>query len=473
MTIDPGKLIPLFIPWVLSLLFQGNDITSFIMAWTGHLFIFYYTLTGKVVPITSTGSIKDFVMQPIVINQLIFAGFSGVSTVFYFMSINGYYYFTPQEFFIPDQQLITETTACQRLYVLAHASLVSGILFARRGDEAPKWKVVTGKSQSLFLLFISAIAFAFFLGLRSISGLMQVALMFDALNLVASILALALALREKRNMTLIIAVILFAINISSALISGWKEQLLIPFLLLGFFLYQYYPKFVLFGAPVIGFLYLTYVPTFNQSFRYFTWEQGVDTETAFQTSLAITLEANTDDITQTNWNFFTNRLSEVNMFVKFREYVPEIRDYYGFQIVKQSIINLLPRAVFPNKPITEAVVMERVYEAGVVANISNVSAKPAFVVDCFLSGGSLGVFLGTFLLGCFMSYASWYANTLFGGYLFGTALMYNSFFNELWRGNCFEFISTSMMWGLIVMYLVHRLSKYAGILVPADAQKDK
>jgi hypothetical protein len=468
MKVSYTTLFGLLLPWALASLFSDNPKVSYLIAWIGHWLIFYFTLSGKVIPI-KTGSIRSRVMEPIVINQIIFAGFSGISTIFYFLSINGFYYLTPIEFFIEDSELVRNTAECQRLYIIGHWGLIAGIVLGKKPEKSLEWTVKTGNSPSLFLLFISGISFVIFLALRSIQGLNQVAIMFDALNLVSSILALAFAVKEKNILTIAIALTLFGVNISSALISGWKEQLLVPFLLLFFFLYQSYPKTVLLGAPILGFLYFTYIPTFNQTFRSLTWEKGEDAQIALQIAITGTLEANTEEINQNNWTFLTNRLSEVNMLIKYKEFVPKFHAYYGFQILQQSVINLIPRILYKDKPITESMVMQRVFEAGVVSNISNVSAKPAYIADCYLTAGSMGVLLGTMVLGYIISFASGYADKLFGGYTFGTSLMYNSIFNELWRGNCFEFMSTTIFWGLIILFIVHRVSRYANIIQPKDA----
>lgn len=467
MKTNTANLSLLLLPWLASLAFSGNSSLSYAFAWGGHWLILYMTLSGKIIPMEG-GSIRARVMEPIVINQIIFAGFSGISSLFFFLSLNGYYYFEPIEFFLPDQDLIDQMTECQQDYLLGHFGLVAGIVLGKKPDPVRQWRVVTGRSVSQFLLFISGIAFVLFIAFRSINGLYQIALMFEALNLVASILALVFAIKEKNTFTLTIAAILFGVNIFQSLVSGWKEQLLIPFLLLGFFLYQNYPRLILIGAPLVGFLYFTYIPTFNQAFRNLTWEKGEDAQVALAIALESTLEADAEDIGNNNWSFLTNRLSEANMLIRYKEFVPDFHPYYGLTIVQQAAVNLIPRILYKDKPITESVVMQRVFEAGVVSNISNVSAKPAFIADCVLSAGTFGVLAGTFLLGYFISYAQHFSARLFGGYTFGTALMYNSIFNELWRGNCFEFIATTMFWGIVILYVIHRASRYGKIIVPAD-----
>jgi hypothetical protein len=288
--------------------------------------------------------------------------------------------------------------------------------------------------------------------------------MFETLNLVASILALSMALREKNIFVLVIASLLFVSNISAALLSGWKEQILIPFILLGFFLYQYFPKSVMVGMPIIIYVYFVYVPTFNNIYRNLTWNLGQNQEEAYEIALATTLSADVEEVSSNNWSFLISRLSEINMLVKYMESTPEVVSFYYFDLIQQSILNLVPRTFYSDKPVTETLVMQRVYAAGVVSDLSNVSAKPAFIADCYLSGGTIAVFIITFCLGYFMQFASGYCEQLFGNYTFGTALMYNSFFNELWRGNCFEFIATSIFWGTVMVYVIHRLARYSKVL---------
>lgn len=452
----------LYIPWLLSNLYSEDANISFGIAWLGQFFIIFYSLSY--LARNEETKMRDRVMTPIVINQIIFFGFSGLTSIFYYLDMSGYYFLEKDIFYIPDVDFLVKTASAQRLYVLGHAGMVTGILSYKINPEKQKWRVVTGSSISFFILIISAISFLIFIILTFIPGLEQVALMFETLNLVSSILALSMALREKNIIVIAIATFLFISNISAALLSGWKEQILIPFLLLGFFLYQYFPKSVLFGMPIVIYIYFVYVPTFNNIYRNLTWNQGQDQNVAYEIALATTLNADSEEVSSNNWSFLTSRLSEINMLVKYMENTPEITPFYYFDIIQQSILNLMPRILYPNKPVTETLVMQRVYSAGVVSDMSNVSAKPAFIADCYLSGGSIGVVVITFLLGYFMQFASTYCEKLFGSYTFGTALMYNSFFNELWRGNCFEFIATSIFWGTVMVYVIHRLARYGNLI---------
>jgi len=109
-------------------------------------------------------------------------------------------------------------------------------------------------------------------------------------------------------------------------------------------------------------------------------------------------------------------------------------------------------------------VLDRVYDAGVIRRGSNVSAKPAFIVDCYLSGGAIGVFIGLFLYGAIAQLISLKAEYLFGGYVLGTALIFSGLFQIFWRGLSFEFLINSVFWSYISMLAIFRVLRYTKVL---------
>jgi hypothetical protein len=101
--------------------------------------------------------------------------------------------------------------------------------------------------------------------------------------------------------------------------------------------------------------------------------------------------------------------------------------------------------------------MKRVYDAGVVNEHSTVSAKPAFVVDAYLSAGGFGVFIFLFLYGATAQLISTKAEYLFGGYILGTALIFSGLFQIMWRGLSFEFLINTVFWSYITMLIIHKI----------------
>lgn len=145
------------------------------------------------------------------------------------------------------------------------------------------------------------------------------------------------------------------------------------------------------------------------------------------------------------------------MFTRFVQSTPEKVDFYNLKLLKQSAIVLVPRIFWQDKPITEELVMSRVYDAGVINRGSNVSAKPAFIVDAYLSFGGIGVFIFLLIYGAVAQLISLKAEKLFGGYVLGTALIFSGLFQIMWRGLSFEFIINTVLWSYVSMLIIQKI----------------
>ena len=77
-------LILIYIPWILAIATQLFPIASYLIAWLGSFFIFYWTLFSRVKFIPHDLPLTKQVMRPIVLIQLIFAGFMCCTSIFYF-----------------------------------------------------------------------------------------------------------------------------------------------------------------------------------------------------------------------------------------------------------------------------------------------------------------------------------------------------------------------------------------------------
>src|SRR5690625_1192632 len=97
------------------------------------------------------------------------------------------------------------------------------------------------------------------------------------------------------------------------------------------------------------------------------------------------------DFSAINWTFLTGRFSEIGLFVKFLESVHVSVPFCGGLLAALSGMSLMPCALWSTMPFTVNLVMQRVYEYGVVGRAFNVSAKPQYVVDRYFSCGAFGV----------------------------------------------------------------------------------
>ena len=455
------KYLVLYLPWGLALLFEPDPVLSYFIAWLGSILIFYLTLSGWVTPLPKDRRISEQLMRPIFMVQAIFAGYMAVATIFYFLNLLGYVDFQPVNEVI-DQQKLGLAATCQRYYVLGHAAFVTGMAAFMKYHVKQVYKVDTGKLANT-LLFVAIITLVSSFLFLKIPALSQFYIQLTALSFIAGTLALAFAIPLKKLWNIVFCIFLYISNFYNALISGFKEPIIISVLVLGIFLYPNYKKIVsIVFMPVLIILFY-FLPTYNAIYRQNAWSDEINADDAYK--IALDEVINNDQAGKlSNWDFLSFRLSEIDMFTTFVNSTPKHIDFYGFKLLDQSLTAVIPRAFWPSKPSTESLVMERVYDAGVANRNSNVSAKPAFIVDAYLSGGAFGVFIGLFIYGAVVQLISLKADQLFGGYILGTALIFSGLFQIFWRGLSFEFLINSVFWSYISMLVIFRIFKATSIL---------
>lgn len=460
---SPEQYFPLFIPWLLACLLNDNPVISYLTAWSGFFFICYISLSGKIKPLPDDRNIAEQLMRPIFLVQIIFAGYMCSTSIFYFLDLMGYADFTrPDIFYLVDEKRLQLTAQCQRYYSLGHASFVAGILAFMHYPE--KQKYAYNRNELLRLIFILAlITVSLSYLLQFIGGLSQFSHQLNILSFIAGTLSLAFAIPQRKVLLIISSLAIYGVNFYQALTSGFKEPVILSTLLLGIFLYPSYKRVVLVTFVPLLLLLFILLPTYNRIFREQAWSAQTSANEASQLALASAF--NEPDVS--NWSFFAYRLSEIDMFTKYVHSSPAQVNYYGLALIAQSFKAIIPRLLWPEKPITEQLVMERVYSAGITSRKSNVSAKPAFVADAFLFAGPLGITICLFLYGAICQLISIKAEQLFGGYILGTALVFTGLFQVFWRGQSFEFLFNTVCWSYVTMYLVFYALRATNILKPS------
>lgn len=458
----------LYIPWGLSLLFKSDPYVSYLIAWGGSFFIFFVTLTGLVKPLPKDLPIAEQIMRPIFIVQIIFAGYMCATSIFYFMNVIGFDNFEKIKYYLVNQDSLEVTAKCQRYYCLGHAAFVSGILFFMKYPVKTKVYVEKGSIANLLLLF-AVISLPTSMLFLYVPGLSQFYFQFNTLSFISGTMALAFAIPLRKTGNTVVCAVLYLFNFYQAAISGFKEPIIISVMVLGIFLYPNYKKLVpLIFVPALLTLFM-FLPAYNRAFRQSAWSEEASTDEATQTALTAALSTDEDD---SNWGFLVFRLSEIDMFTGFVRSTPSKVDYYGLDLINQSAMAIVPRIFWPTKPNTEELIMERVYAAGVINRNSKVSAKPAFIVDAYLSWGEFGVFFYLFLYGAVAQLIALKAESLFGGYTLGTALIFSGLFQIFWRGLSFEFLINTVFWSYISMLLVCRVLTKLNILKPIEDTTD-
>lgn len=459
------KFILLYLPWILSLVFKEQPILSYFIAWLGSFFIFFISLKGQIVPLPDDRSFADQIMRPIVLVQIIFAGYMCCTSIFYFMSLLGYDNFTAPVFYLPDPYKLRLAAQCQQYYCLGHAAMVSGILFFMRYPKVPKYQIQPDKMAQM-LYYAAIFSFPLAILFLKVPGLSQFAHQFKALSFMASALGLAFAIPQKKLVNIAVCSMFYALNFYAAMVSGFKEPIILSVMVLGIFLYPIYKKLVLMiFIPALVVLFIV-LPTYVNVIRQTSWSGDAEADVATSEALDAAINQGAT-ANETTWTFLVGRFSEIDMFTNFVESTPEKIDYYHFQFIKQALIVVVPRIFWPSKPVTEQLVMQRVYDAGVINPYSRASAKPAFVVDAYLSWGGWGVFIFLFIYGAAAQCISQKAESLFGGYVLGTALIFSGLFQIFWRGQSFEFLLNNIFWSYISMLVIAAALRRLHILEPA------
>jgi hypothetical protein len=460
---DIAKFAILFVPWAISSLAESLPVLSYLIAWFGSFFILFITLTGKIKPLPADRGVAEQLMRPIFIIQIIFAGYMCCTSIFYFLNILGYNYFQKINNVLAIDQTALELTAqCQRYYCLGHAAFVTGILFFMKYPDKQKYHVEKETLANL-LLMVALISFPVSLFFLRIPGLSQFYQQLSSLSFIAGTLALAFAIPLKKVGNTLICLALYVFNFYQAFISGFKEPIIISILVLGIFLYPNYKKLVTITFVPAIILLFVFLPAYVNSFRQNAWSGDETAENASQIALDEALN-DKDVVDDTNWGFLVYRLSEIDMFTGYVKSTPEYVDFYRGQILQQSAMAIVPRIFWPSKPNTEELIMERVYNAGVVYRGSSVSAKPAFIVDAYLSWGAIGVFVFLFAYGAVAQLIDVKAEELFGGYILGTALIFSGLFQIMWRGLSFEFLINTVFWSYITMLVIFKILRSRNIL---------
>lgn len=455
----------LFIPYVLAALFQDAPSASYLMAWGGSFWIFYLTLSGAVKPLPGDGSLARQLFRPIGVTHLVFAGYTAVTSIFHFLDLHGYFYLAHDTLAEASRSQIALTAEAQRYYVLAHAAFATGILMFADYRQSGEWRVRSDLDRPWFMLYLAGGLYVATQALKWGPGLGQIQGKLAVLALVASVLSLALAIVQGRASLVVASGLLYGFNLIEAFLSGWKEEVLVVFLLLGIFLYPFYKRTVAVLVPVGMIVLLAILPTYASIFRQMNWQGNVGEQEAAEVALERTLEGDVN-LARQNWTFLTNRLSLIGMFTGYIDNVPEHRPYYGFEIVKNGVMGVVPGVVWPGKPSLERLAMERVYENGIAKRGSSVSAKPPFVFDAYLSFGALGILACCFVFGATASFASRLAERWFGGYLLGSGLVYTALFRVFWKGPAFEYFFNPIFWSFLLMGALFLAGKWTGILVP-------
>ncbi len=455
------KFLLLFLPFVLSYLLQDTPEVSYWVAWLGSIFILWFSLSGRLRKLPGGHSLRFQLFRPIVFTQLVFASYTALTSVFYFLAVRrGEFFLLPDGWAQPSTAL---TATAQRYYVLAHASVTTGMFLAMNYDDSGMYAIRPRWGHSRFLLGIASAFFLLTLVASQIPLMFQLTFRFREIATAAAVFSFALALINKEGTLVWLNALVFILTIGAALLSGWKEEVLVLLIFFFLVLFPYYRKATLIVGSISLAAFVLIMPAYTTIFRTLSWYGQTSKEEASALAYKAIVSGNADLVGLTQ-SFARDRLSEIGLFVGYLQQVPDKRPFYGSKLVEQSLVNLVPKILWPDKPNTENLVMERVFENNIYSRRSIISAKPQFVVDGYLSVGAIGIVLSCLMYGVLASVASRFAERWFGGYMMGSGLVYSGLFQIFWRGNSFEFFVGTVFWSFALMVAMFQLGRTLGIV---------
>lgn len=454
-------IFKLFIPILICSLII-DPITLYFAAWLGSIQILFlvFSLTKRVY---NKAIFWEHIFRSYYITYFIFFVFLNLTSIFYFIDNLGYYYFDYIKEKINLSQ-ISKISYAQYLLLIGHTFYTLGLLLSiNKFSQKKKWQIVSKNIP--FLIIKSILLFAILrIATSSSESLQQIAEKCSTLITCMSSYLIALSIKNKKYIQyLFIGLSIYLSNMLGNIYLGMKEAIIFPFLILSLSIAQYYRRTFIFIFTPMLIVLLYILPTFTLSIRKNVWFGNSDAKTA--SSLALNqIKTQSDEVRVNNWNFLTLRLSEVNMFIKYIDHVPHVRDFYGLSILQQSLVAFLPKAIYPNKPSLEALSMERAYDAGIYPRGIPGSAKPLPSVDGYLMYGAIGIAIYFFFTGWFATYINAKCEYLFGGYSFGSVIIFTSLYKIFWKGNSFEFVISNIFWSTIFMLMIFYILRILSII---------
>ncbi|MBI2361074.1 MAG: hypothetical protein HYV04_19580, partial [Deltaproteobacteria bacterium] len=459
-----ARILLLYLPSFVGLIWDA--LPRFSIAWSvaGSFFIAIITQTRWFREPDDDIPVTQRLLRPISVYQFYFLGFQVVGSAFYALNAAGYNFHG--QVAMPQESKLELIAQLQSYMLLAHASVMAGMKLV--GFKYGKPRYVIPALPPYGLILISFISLGAGTVATMISPLYNLGLKLFDLSLTAILVETWLSVRRGHftNQALTLSVLGF--NLFGQILSGWKGLVLWSAITLGGMFFPLMPKRVIVVGTAFFLFWVLFLHPFGQLYRPLTWYYEIKPEIAIEMAkeyaLNLTMEERLDNL----WETMIDRVNDMWQFEKYVQHVPDRRPYYGFDLIQEAMIALVPRILWPEKPDLERVAMQRVYEAGVVSENTPVSAKTSFYIDGYLSGGWLAMALASLGYGVVAVFVSRACERLFGGYDIGTCFIYVGLFT-FWinSGPNFLFFVGAIWTSFVTMFGLFVAGRGAGWIVPA------
>jgi hypothetical protein len=383
----------------------------------------------------------------------LFIGYQFLTSIFYYMDANGYFYFVKR--YAANFNAIEGATAVIEDGFWATLGMIAGqkLLYKRKQFTTgyDLGKIGLGYVITAAVIF-SALSFLPFLtGLKTIilSGLQLLALY---------LLFKDLKVNGRINRVYLLICIYFMIL---SFLSGMKEGIVMITLNMFLFSLYFFPRrrvlIIILFIPL--FSLFQYLIVFTNYMRQRVWYGGADARTS---ALAFEVKEEKTDIDEDNWIFLTGRLSEMDMFIKYRSYINTTKEYMTDEMTTAALYSPVPSFLRPDESSIDKTAMNRAIKTGAFIKSHDkdyTSAKPSTYPDAYMYYGFAGVVLVFLVLGMLSEIAFQTACRFFPNLEIASMIIFPAAFWVLFRGGPFENIFSSLFWGFISLVVFRVILK--------------
>jgi hypothetical protein len=464
------RILIILLPYLVGFAWRESPGASIAWSLAGSIFVAgiaqtnWFRQSGENVPFTRR------LLRPTSMYHLIFVAYNVVGAGAYALDTAGYAIWGVEPI-APTGNLVL-IAECQRLLLLAQASVTVGMKLAGFRYSRPKYEIPSLPPYSLIVISFASLGIATLASI--IPSLNQLSAKLLVISTTAVSVEIAICIQRKRFNNLLLTLVLLGLNLFEQSVSGWKGNILWSTIVLGAMLFPIMPKRVVIGGGVFVLFWALYFYPFGLALRPLLWEGGVSRNRAVELSMNEALNMSFDERLDGVWTMMVGRANDQYQFGKYVEYVPASHPYYNLEILSNSMTALIPRVLWPDKPDMEIVSMQRVYDAGVVSSESYVSAKSNFYQDAYLSSGEWGIVLAGLLFGALAILFSRLCEEMFGSYTIGTCLVYTSLFAPIvTQPPNFEYLFGAVAMSAFLMFALFALGRATGWVVPTISEAKK
>ncbi len=459
-------LFLLYIPYLFTLTISPTSPKElFWTCWFGHFVIYALSFSGILTPLPKDRPFFQQFFRPFIYTQLLYTLITGVSSIFYFADSLGYFFLTKVTIEVNSSEIALIATI-EQYQLLAHTTLAHGLLLTI--NAYPKNKKdfyynnnILDKGFYKTILIIIILYFSF-----AVTGLFS-GIANKLILVVGNLFLLSFANSLETGKKSIVSGIVFLGFLGIAATSGMKEGLAMIGIFFTLYFFPKRPIITTFLALVGGYYFFDFYVPLTIYIRKYAWYGGSST---FEVVAMYWAEYTKDlviDKEKLQWAFLTDRLNLLSTSTKYFEYIPTIRDFFGWELIDSMLMSIIPAGLRWDNMTIDGTAIARAIECGAVEKFiadGGTSVKPTFFEDSYVLAGTPTVIICHFIWGYLANLMGVWTEKLFGGYDIGCIVIYLGACNHFNIVASFENAFSSTVYSIVLILILFYIFKYLKII---------